>query len=350
MSIYMISNRKVVNDKFSNVGEEKANREFRVASVTINCNSKKADYQILSEYDIGGYNQLINALVNNTFNKDKFGGTAVMFGDIYTKMLETKKAKQSDCLFFIHGFSYTLDDSLKHIKDLYDIYIQPRDSGIDHLVYVAWPTIGHKFGTYWDDQDDAEETGRVLGGLFSKLFTFFIELFDIQGLARCKNRIHLAAHSMGNTVLDHMLQTIPKHKFFNLFGEILLLYADVRHDIFENNHSFTNLDELGSRTHIYISKSDDMLGILSRYTKNFKRRLGHKGPKNLGVLDDQTFVVDTTDTGVANTLTEYMFDHWGYLHRSAVIQDIKQVLKRAHEAKISGRTQAADKRNYFELS
>ena len=45
----------------------------------------------------------------------------------------------------------------------------------------------------------------------------------MEGMDRCTNRIHLAAHSMGNTVLDYMLQTIPNGKLFNLFGEILLL-------------------------------------------------------------------------------------------------------------------------------
>lgn len=349
MSIYIISNRRVSNNEFSNKGRERASREFRVAEVSINPNDSEAlpTYEILNENEMDGYSELRDYMQSEEEQQNPFGGTAAMFAELYKQMIKVKD-KQSDCLFFIHGFANKLEDNLEHIKKLNEIYIQPEDSGIDHLIYVAWPSIGHKVGTYWNDQNDAEETGRVLGGLFSKLHLFFIELFEIHNVERCNNRIHLAAHSMGNTVLDHMIQSIPDSKIFNLFGEVLLLHSDVRFDIFDNG-SFRKLDELGSRTHIYISQSDEVLGGISTYTKNFRRRLGFRGPKNLGSLEQETFVVDTTKAGRGSTLREKTLDHWGYIERPPVIHDIKQVIKGVDETKISGRSKRSDKRNYFEL-
>lgn len=348
MSIYIISNRKVTNNEFSNKGKERANRDFRVAKAWVPENGDSAKYKILDDNVMDGYVAMKDYLLDQKTKEHPFSGTAAMFADLYKQMLQVKN-KQSDCLFFIHGFANKLDDNLKHIKKLHDLYILPADSGIDHLIYVAWPSIGNKVGTYWNDQNDAEETGRVLGGLFSKLYLFFLELFEKEGIERCANRIHLAAHSMGNTVLDYMLQTIPDHKLFNLFGEAMLLHSDVRFDIFEGNRSFTKLDELASRTHIYISQSDEVLGAISNYTKNLKRRLGHKGPRNLDSLSAQTFVVDTTNAGRASTLREKTLDHWGYIERTKVIEDIKQIFAGLDETKVKGRNPRADKRNYFEL-
>lgn len=349
MSIYLISNRSVSNDRFNDTGKENAKREFRVAECFVPSDSETLEYNLIPDNLSSTYTELVGKLKNNSssLNLNKHAGTARMFADIYSQMLEVKDG-QSDCLFFIHGFSTSLKDSLEHIKKLHDIYIKPKDSGIDHLIYVSWPSIGSKMGTYWNDQNDAEETGRVLGALFSKLHGFFLELFEIGGAERCTNRIHLAAHSMGNTVLDYMLQNIPDHKLFHLFGEIFLLNSDVKYDIFEQG-SFRKLENLGSRINIYISQSDEVLGVLSRFTKNANRRLGHKGPKNPNSLPDEAIVIDTTNAGRASTLREKSLDHWGYLERTNVIFDIKQVFSGKSNEEISGRLNSKKHNNYYSL-
>ena len=349
MSIYMISNRKVTDGEFSNKGRENAKREFRVAHCHIPEKGDKAEYDILEDHELRGYQNVLKEFDSDgDLDLSKLNGTAHMFADLYSQMLKAG-SKQSDTLFFIHGFANDLDSSLEHIKSLYDAFLKPQASGIDHMVYVSWPSIGGLIGTYGDDQDDAEETGRALGGLFSKLRSFFTEIFEKGGHDLCANRIHLAAHSMGNTVLDYMLQNIPERKLFNLFGEALLLHADVRHDIFEGNGSFSRLDQLASRTHIYISRSDDVLSRISTYTKNFVKRLGHKGPKNLSALPDNTFVVDTTNVGKAEGILEASLDHWGYLKRNAVRRDIRYVLAGVDEEDIPKRRGSRKGKAFFRL-
>lgn len=349
MSIYLISNRKITNGKFSNKGTERAKRDFRVATCEILDDAPFVKYMILPDNDLDGYKKVASLKDISETEISKLPGTARMFADLYAQMLAIED-KQSDCLFFIHGFANKLEDNFEHMKKLHNLYVKPEDSGIDHLIYVAWPSIGHKILSYWNDQTDAEETGRILGGLFSKLFNFFIEMFEIAGKDRCSNRIHLAAHSMGNTVLDYMLQNIPNHKLFNLFGETLLLHSDVRFDIYEKNGSFRKLEQLSGRTHIYVSKSDEVLGVISTYTKNMKRRLGYKGPKNLKSLPPDTVVVDTTNAGRASTLRESKLDHWGYIERKKVIEDIKKVLKGIDDDKLNqDRIKSEKGRNYFIL-
>ncbi|MGL1934120.1 MAG: alpha/beta hydrolase [Fibrobacterales bacterium] len=349
MSIYIISNRSVVHNQFSTTGKEKAHRTFRVAKAWIEEGSDRASYSLLDENNLDDYRSVSRYLDTLQSEGEALTGSAALFLDLYSKMLSAKDT-QSDTLFFIHGFANSLDDSLINIKDLHDTYIKPEDSGIDHLVYVAWPSLGSVYGAYWNDQNDAEETGRVLGGLFSKLHLFFTQMFEAEGRERCSNRIHLAAHSMGNTVLDYMLQNIPKQKHFPLFGEVLLLHSDVSYEIFEDEGSFKRLSGLSGRTHIYISRSDEVLGAISSYTKNFNQRLGYKGPRRTEVLEQDTFIVDTTNSGRASSLGEQILDHWGFLERDSVVSDILQVIKGVPEERIAGRSMKTGTNNSFFLS
>jgi len=337
MSIYLISNRKVENNQFSNKGRERATGEFRVATVQIPDEGNAATYALLEDYEERDYqavNQLLEA--QNAPASPALQGSAYLFYDLYQQMLAVEQG-QSDTHFFIHGFANKLEHNLEHIKTLHDLYIAPPDSGIDHLVYVAWPSIGHKLGTYWNDQEDARETGRVLGKLFNKLRRFFIELFEQHGRPRCTQRIHLAAHSMGNEVLKYMLRDMEDEQLFQLFGETLLLNSDVEHHVFDPGQPFTKLFRLSSRIHLYINRSDEVLGVLSRFTKNLNRRLGHKGPRDYSLLEPQTFVVDTTPVKGGYTGMERALDHWGYIKKEPVIADIRQVLQGIDEGEMDHR-------------
>ena len=60
---------------------------------------------------------------------------------------------------------------------------------------------------------------------------------------------------------------------------------------------------------------------------NFKRRLGHKGPKDMNRLPSEVVIFDATNAGRASTFREKTLDHWGYVERDKVIEDIRLVLK-----------------------
>ncbi|MCC6233288.1 MAG: alpha/beta fold hydrolase, partial [Verrucomicrobiales bacterium] len=272
---------------------------------------------------------------------------------------------KGDTLVFLHGFQYTFEASLEHLKKLEETYVRAEDSPISNLVYFSWPSCG-KLTDYQDDQVDAIESGKLLGRLFRKTRQFFAEYFGSKEDPRrefCGRKIHLAAHSMGNQVLTHMVHEMNHYpqEPFSLFNEVLLLNADADWNVFEPGKPLHRLPEYCERTHIYNNYSDDALWV-SQHTKNFKKRLGRHGPSDLETLPPRTLVVDGSGlkavssklgaasekdrfavraaeiTGAKVPQRERLMDHWGYLYRPEVIADVKAVLAGGSAARIRGRT------------
>ncbi len=370
MKLYMISNRLVIQEggkeRFQNVGKERAQNSFRVATCELKGNS--VEYEILPDKMEADYDYMVDKIKQELpdartpeadddrkalgdalgkVDRDNLHGTAKMFYDLYTDMVEDTSNK-GDVLFFIHGFANKLEDNLEHINRLHKLYLAPANSPVKHMIYVSWPTFGRLFGKYKDDQKDAVRTGRILGKIYEDLQHFFDHLFEELNLYRCRHKIHLAAHSMGNQVLREMLEFMPVQRLNSMFGEVLLLHADVEDDVFEPSKTFNKLEPLADRVHIYIHKGDDALRI-SRFTKNFNKRLGQKGPKHLKNLNDETFVVDTTKTKGKSPIKEEIVDHWGYMHKQELIDDIIHVLNGVDAAEIEERTPKGSSGKYFQL-
>lgn len=343
MSIYIISNRKVVEQggqlRFNEDGKEKALPTFRIAEYFSDSN-----YEILKDTETTDYS-LIGKALNNKYPEEQLKGTCRMFYDIYNQLINSKK--QSDVLVFIHGFATGFNDALNHIETLKEKFMN-KSSPIKHLIYITYPTRDNIYFTYRGDQDDAETTGIVLARVYNKLIELFTELFYIQKRNNCHSKFHLAVHSMGNQVLKSMLETIPERKIFPFFEEVLLLHSDVEDTVFEPGEPFTKLEKLAARTHIYIHNSDDALWI-SRLTKNFNKRLGKKGPKDRKSLNDETFIVDTTKVNEPAILRERVVDHWGYVENDVQIKDIIEVLKGTQAEDIEYRDIKAGERNHFFL-
>ena len=334
MSVYIITNRRIKDGRIVVDGKEKAGHDFRIAK----CDPESGTYELLPDYKGDDY----EAVAKN--KKVKLRGSQKMFEDFYTDM---SGDNGGDILFFIHGFMYNFNANLRHIKKIHRLYVK---GNIKHLVYLSWPS--RSAPLYWDDQRDARETGRILGRLGDKLSQFFTQMFEHNQRQPCGHKIHLAAHSLGNQVFYYMMNEMLPEEAFPMFSEVLLLNADVRWDCFEPGKGFSRLLEYCERVHIYTHRSDDALRV-SRFTKNFKRRLGFKGPKRDISLAPETFVVDTT-TAASNraaadliemgaveqepesvSLKERIIDHWGYLWRLQVQKDIRLVLAGTEEDEIS---------------
>jgi len=348
MSTYLICNREIEivdgKERFKNDGKEHALPKFRVAKCTILEDKKTSEYEMIDNQYPSDYNDVIKALDNNSLATN-LKGTSNMFFELYNDMLHSQE--RSDILVFIHGFANSFQDNLDHIAKLNAIFIK-EGSPIKHIIYISWPTRGNKVLTYWDDQKDAEETGRVLARVYDKMYDFFIELFKIHKRENCNNKIHLAAHSMGNQVLQHMLENIPNRKIHTMFSEVLLLHSDVKDTVFEKGEAFTKLEKLAERTHLYIHKSDDALWI-SRFTKNLNKRLGKRGPRNRNILNSETYIVDTSNVKSVESLRQRLWDHWGYIESKPEINDIIEVLKGIDSEFISGRKKKGGEGNYYYL-
>jgi esterase/lipase superfamily enzyme len=378
--IYIVTNRRVesriedgkVVETIRPDGQEKALPVFRIATLDLHPTDPKRDRpEVVPDEFVESYADLApEAPLDRVF------GSRRMFVDLYRRM-SAAPAGKGDTLVFLHGFQYSLPASLEHIRKLHEIYLEPEDSPIANLVYFSWPSCG-EVTEYKDDQEDAVESGRLLGRLFRKTRQFFVEFFGDKVDRRnvfCGHRIHLAAHSMGNQVLTHLIREMNDHPqpAFSLFGEVLLLNADADWNVFEPGQPLHRLPEYCERTHIYNHYSDNALWI-SQHTKNFMKRLGRQGPSDLDTLPPRTKVVDCSGlkartgkaagaaardpfaaraaeiTGQKDKVSarERLFDHWGYLYRREVIADVKAVLAGRGSTSIPHR-EATPHPNLFKL-
>lgn len=281
-------------------------------------------------------------------NPSDFIASKRLFLALYQAMSAGQPGK-GDTLVFIHGFNYAWTDALSHLQRLHEVYVEPPESPIGQILYFTWPSLG-RTSMYLSDQQIALPSGMLLGRVFSKAVQFYRDFFKTGRNAPefCGKRIHLAAHSMGNQVLREFMRTVREQNFLrsSIFGETLLINADLEWTGLETGHPLASLPDYSDRVHVYNHASDDALAI-SEATKNDAKRLGRHGPRDWREIPPRNIVVDcsalSADTagtpdnrfsaaakrvlgGRPAAIRERMFDHWGYLHREEVVADIYQVL------------------------
>jgi esterase/lipase superfamily enzyme len=285
---------------------------------------------------------------------------------LYQTMTQAPEGK-GDTLFFIHGFNYAWPDAVRHLQRLHELYVLPSESPIDRIVYFTWPSWGQT-GRYPSDQEIAWPSGLLLGRVFAKTVRFYADFFRPSKGKRpfCGRKIHLAAHSMGNQVLREFIRQVApvRHLHVAIFGEVLMLNADLEWHALEGGQPLFDLHQFCDRTHVYNHHHDDALHI-SEATKNSEKRLGRHGPRSIapGVLPPRTVVVDCSALGAPDDATpdtdafinaarrvlgtskvdlkERLGDHWGYLYRPEVIADLYGVLKGHSSGALPRRTAKA---------
>ncbi|WP_312390243.1 alpha/beta hydrolase [Chryseobacterium sp.] len=353
MAVYILSNRKIIRhkgektDSFSN--DEYSIPNFRIAKCdfenykepTASAKKKKdytnrniLDYQLFSEPEKQGYEEVLEVLLNekgikkSKLTADNLGGSQRMFYELYKNMSSTKD--RSDVLIFIHGYAYDFDDELKAILDLKKIFIDNPESPVEHILFVSWPASSSIVPmTYFDDKASSINSGTSLMRLFYFYTQFLKDIFSNRDLAPCNQRIHIMAHSMGNRVLQSMLYSLKKENILRVIDQVLLLNADVTYKVFEDSEdSFNKLPLLANRISIYLNRKDTILGI-SQFTKNILTpRLGKNGPSNIEPFKDIVSIIDCTfiENDILDSFKFEIGNHWGYLSSSQVQNDIFQNL------------------------
>lgn len=357
----------------------------------------KAAVRFIPDTFAGDYDQLrrMSELLDSDDTPDLTGlpGSLRMFADLYNAMRNAPEGK-GDALVFVHGFNYDWADSLRHFQSLIRVYAQPDASPVSHIIYFGWPSWGSKV-RYPSDQEIAQPAGMNFGRLFGKIVQFYRDAFiprrpieagvpETEPLTFCGRRLHLAAHSMGNQVLEEFMRSIVGVESLRvpIFGQTLLLNADEDWTALEPGRPLHELPNYADRIHIYNHRDDDAL-LISEATKNAECRLGRHGPRSMSdsVLADRTVVVDCSKLHLARTgraktdaalnqaarvankaaadrfyataqavlegsdhTRERLFDHWGYLHRPEVVADIYRVLRGVSASEIPGRDRKEPRR------
>jgi hypothetical protein len=299
-------------------------------------------------------------------------GSSQMFKALYDDMRAACDAaprgsrRRCDTLFVIHGFNYTWHASLTHLLRIIDRYVDAPDSNIGRVVYFSWPSWG-SLRKYWRDQRIAAHTGETLSFIFSRYADFISEFLastDHPGAPACGGAVHLMAHSMGNQVLEYAVRAMSERGEARCFvREALLLNADVEWQTLNRGGPLHTLPDFAKRTHVYNHESDNALMHSGAIKNPGTRRLGLDGPKldQERPLAARTIIVDTSGLSGAEgnvpldpawrdaarhvtsdlprgSLRERAFDHWGYLHRPEVINDVRAVLAGRSSSAIPGRT------------
>ena len=367
MAVFILSNRKILleagKDAFSN--DEVSLPNFRIAK----CNfegykeptteqAKKKnykgrnilDYKILSEPQKTGYQEVLEVLRkekklgNSKLTSANLGGTQRMFYDLYKEMSATKQ--RNDVLIFIHGYAYDFDEELRAILDLKKMYIDNKNSPVNHILFISWPASSTVFPlTYFDDKAASINSGNSLLRLFYFYTQFIKDIFSDKDLVPCNQRIHIMAHSMGNRLLQSMLYSLKTENIMRVIDQVVLLSADVSFRVFEESEdSFIKLPKLANRVTVYVNKKDAVLAI-SQFSKNIlSPRLGKMGPSGISNMKDVISIIDCTEA--KNDLkTSFKFqvgNHWNYLSSSTVQTDIIAILNDTDQNLIAKRIKTSD--------
>ncbi|MBS1572517.1 MAG: alpha/beta hydrolase [Bacteroidetes bacterium] len=367
MSIFILSNRKIIRNKGENVdsfsNDEYSLPNFRIARCNVddipepNGDKKKyknrniLDYTILSEPEDYGYSKVLDLLLkekklkDSPIIKDNLGGSQRMFYELYKSMVQAGK-KARDVMIFIHGYAYTFDEELKAILDLKKMFIDNKKTPIENIIFISWPASSTVFPlTYFDDKLMSINSGHSLLRLFYLYSQFLKEIFSNKDLVPCNQKIHLVAHSMGNRVLQSMLYSLKTENINRVIDQVILLNADVSYKVFEESEdSFYKLPALANRISIYINRKDLILNI-SQFSKNIlSPRLGKTGPSNFENLKNVVSIIDCTHTknDLNSSLKMELGEHWGYLSSSSVQNDIFANLSGIDKTLIANRRKTDD--------
>ncbi|MCX6232964.1 MAG: alpha/beta hydrolase [Bacteroidetes bacterium] len=262
-------------------------------------------------------------------------GSVRFFNEIYTELIkDTGKTSEGldkgDVLFFIHGFNTDLDGVRNAFKNLKAKYIDNPSSPINHIVIFTWPGRSPIIPYhYFDDKKDAIRSGEALARGIKKIINFFKVFLVKDDNKPCNRKIHMIVHSMGHRVLKHCMLEMHNRNMEipEIFGEIILMAADIEYDIFEKEEAFNKLIDFGNRIHIYFHQNDFVLDI-SKYTKNFSNRLGKHGRKRIDTSLAGVTDVDITETSDddGSGIEAKALNHWYYYTSSEVINDVITVL------------------------
>jgi len=322
---FFITNREIIKDANGNEsiredGKENAGDNLRFGTYDVGENK----FTLFPEPDSTEEIVYQNLAKKNI---DELKGSAKFFKLLYDKM--TENATVNDALFFIHGFNTDLNGVRHAFNTLNECYVN-ANSPIKHIIIFTWPGMHPQVPLhYWNDEKDAERSGEALARGIEKVARFFREFLVNGKNPPCKCTIHFMVHSMGHRVLKHMILELKNQQLLipEMFGQIVLMAADIEYDIFEKEKAYNVLLDLGIRIHVYFHHHDKVLDI-SKFTKNFTNRLGRYGRKRIdntlfGVFDaDVTDVQEDRDAGVE----EKFLNHWYYYTSTAVISDVVDVL------------------------
>jgi esterase/lipase superfamily enzyme len=242
------------------------------------------------------------------------------------EMTERLQAARSKALLlFVHGYYVGFyEAALRTAQIAHDLKFQ----GV--AFFYSWPS-ANKALAYWQDAEAAQIS----------VVTFEQLLEDLSKLP--VSDIYVLAHSMGNRIVTHALQSrVEKGKETKHLRELLLAAPDINADLFRTVIAPRLAALQDTRTTVYASSSDLAL-MASKVVHGFRR----VGETVGGVLTYPG--VETIDASSASPATR-AFGHSYVVDSPSVMKDIEGIIERKGQAHQRGLKEAGSSPNtYWQL-
>ncbi len=249
---------------------------------------------------------------------DKLASTA-MFKEIKLKM-----TRGADVLIYIHGFNVSWNQALATSFALEQMLNsgktdQPETDESETIVFLfSWPSNGSVLD-YFDDRDDALNSGKAIGRGFLRLRDFFSYLKSEVSAGNedyCNSDINLLCHSLGNYVLQNAMNIIIENnsgrKLPKLFKHIFMCAPDVEDTIFEQDEGLERLVEITNYISLYFNEGDIGMWVSDKIKGNPKR-LGDSGINNMSRISSKIHQADCTT--IVKGLIEHSYYMWGRVNQ-----------------------------------
>src|SRR5262245_39949613 len=215
---------------------------------------------------------------------------------------------------FVHGFNNSWQDAvLRYAQIKADLYDK---RGLGALVLYTWPSNGTSAG-YLPDREDARASGEQTADIFTTLHDIVLknELAAADTgdpMKRCRAKISIIAHSMGNYVVEKGLAVAARRlnspQLITLIHQLAMVAADVDNDLFQRDQPDSSdgslMANLCYRIGALYTGLDNVLGASAGLKHFGKRRLGRSGladPANV-------YAEDVSDLIIRKNIHSAVFD------------------------------------------
>jgi esterase/lipase superfamily enzyme len=224
--------------------------------------------------------------------------------DTFPVVPEAEHEKQKHICVFVHGYNTTWEDALQDYLQVKNGLIEGANLG--QAVLYSWPSKGSVAG-YLPDREGARESAPDLAQLFVDLNDYLIKKQRIAATSndpekRCRAKISVIAHSMGNYVMQEALVAASKRlndpQLISLINQFVMVAADVDNDIFQCDKPVDGdgslMANLCYRIAALYTGLDSVLGMSAGLKHFGTRRLGRSGLSDPTNVWDNIFEFDVT--------------------------------------------------------
>lgn len=208
---------------------------------------------------------------------------------------KVKSATQKQIVLYIHGFSNLPDMAFKATKEFQDLCNLELENEV-LVIPLIWPCDDDPgiIKDYWDDEIAADASNTA----FARVLARFLDWRNSNQADNdlCTKRINVVAHSMGNRVLRGAINTWQKQFASNgvplMFRNTFLIAADIENDSLEYHALGEGICSASKNVVVYYAADDFALGASKVANRKFTHRLGHLGPREMGLVPKNVFSVN----------------------------------------------------------